>query len=247
MWLQRWLGEAFAQLYLRHGADIFTFADVERLMPSPDLAKVALSRLRRSGVVYVHATHERRRNYRLCDPDVLLLIAAGKLQNLQAIPQGRYGRLLGCYGAELHHRVKSIHSVVVFGSAARGRARVDSDVDLLFVLSTRASMGERISLLTAVETSGRVEAELQWLYEHNVDTHIAALPLTPRELQALPPILLDIVEDGVPLVDDGLFRDAAATVKARLIQLGAQRVFLSQDEWYWDLKPDLHFGEVVVI
>jgi predicted nucleotidyltransferase len=247
MWPQRWLGEAFAQLFLRHGAETFAFTDVERLLGSTALAKVAVSRLRRSGLAYVHAVEDRRRQYRLCDPDVLLLVASGRLNNLHAIPQGRYGRLLGGYAAELHRRGEPIRSVVVFGSAARGRARADSDLDVLIVLSTDASMGERVSRLSALEAKDRVDGELRWLYEHGIDTHVSALPFTRAEVQAFPPILLDIVADGIPLMDDGYFRRMAGILRARLQRVGARRVFLAPDEWYWDLKPGLRFGEVVTI
>lgn len=247
MWPQRWLGETFAQLFLRHGADVFTFADVAHLLKSAASAKVAVSRLRKSGFLYVHEVRERRRRYRLCDPDVFQLLVSGRLKNLHTVPQGRYGRLLGCYMAELHRQGEPVHSVVLFGSAARGRARSDSDIDLLILLSTNASMGERVSGLTALEARDRVEAELRWLYEHGVDTHVSVLPLTIPEVQEFPPVLLDIVADGIPLMDDGLFHKTAAALRAQLSRLGARRIFLSPDEWYWDLKPGLRFGEVVTV
>jgi hypothetical protein len=34
-------------------------------------------------------------------------------------------------------------------------------------------------------------------------------------------------------------------LKARLSELNAGRVFIGEDSWYWDLKPDYKFGEVM--
>ena len=53
-------------------------------------------------------------------------------------------------------------------------------------------------------------------------------------------------EDGILLVDRGdFFRDVLDGLRERMRQLGSRRVFLGDGSWYWDLKPDFRFGEVV--
>jgi predicted nucleotidyltransferase len=177
----------------------------------------------------------------------MVLISAGRLSNIEKIRQGVYARLLGSLTYELFRRISRLRSVVLYGSAARGLAHSDSDIDLLVIFESKASFGERIELLTEVESAERVEGELTWLYKHGIDTHISFLPMNPEEVKASPPILLDIFEDGVVLLDDGFFCSAAERFKAHLRRLGAKRIFISPQEWYWDLKPTIKFGEVVAI
>jgi hypothetical protein len=71
---------------------------------------------------------------------------------------------------------------------------------------------------------------------------------TPEEARAHSPLYLDMVEDGVLIVDrDGFFRSVLDAIRSRMRELGSRRVFLPDGTWYWDLKPDFRFGEVVEI
>jgi len=247
MWIQRWLGQLYSALYVRHRSELFTFDQVKKLVKSEGSAKVALGSLRKAGFLYVHGRSGRLRLYRICDPEVMVLISAKKLLNIEKIKQGVYARLLGSLTSELSHRIQGLRSVVLYGSAARGLARSDSDIDLLVIFDSKATFGARIELLVEVELTGRVEEELSWLYKHGIDTHISFLPMNPEEVRSSPPILLDVVEDGIKLLDDGFFRGAANSLKANLERLGARRIFISPQDWYWDLKPTIRLGEVFAI
>jgi uncharacterized protein len=71
---------------------------------------------------------------------------------------------------------------------------------------------------------------------------------TPEEAAHHSPLYLDIVEDGILLVDrDGFFRSILDAMRVRMRALGSRRVMLPDGSWYWDLKPDFRFGEVVEI
>lgn len=235
----------YAELYVGHRAELFTFRDALGLSKSASMAKAGLSVLRRGGALYVHGREGYRRLYRLCDPEVLTLLIAGRLENLERFEQGRYARLIGLLASELSVEVEGLRSLVVFGSVARGEAQPESDLDLLVVADFKASFGRRLEHLVKVEWGGKVSRELAWLNAHGVDTHVSFLPLTPIEFESHPPILLDIVYDGVSVYDDGFFREHGEAFKASLEAMGARRVFLTPKEWYWDLKPGLRLGEVL--
>jgi hypothetical protein len=48
----------------------------------------------------------------------------------------------------------------------------------------------------------------------------------------------------VLLFDDGFMERVLERLSARLRELGARRVRTKRG-WYWDLKPDYRFGEVI--
>jgi hypothetical protein len=43
------------------------------------------------------------------------------------------------------------------------------------------------------------------------------------------------------------FEAILARMRQRMRQLGSRRVHLPDGTWYWDLKPDFRFGEIVEI
>lgn len=135
---------------------------------------------------------------------------------------------------------KRLVSLVLFGSLARGDAGEQSDIDLLVIAEgLPSSLADRRRPL--VEEWRRVqEARDLPSVEWNL------VVKTPAEARFHSPLFLDIVLDGILLVDrDGFFEAVLQEMRARMRELGSRRVFLSDGTWYWDLKPDFRFGEVV--
>lgn len=102
----------------------------------------------------------------------------------------------------------AVHSVVLYGSVARGTAGKDSDIDVLLV----SDVGEALRGQLA-DVSGDLE------YERDYETLFEALILTPGQLTELAeagfPIADEVLKEGVVLYDDGTFeriRKKAATV-----------------------------------
>ena len=133
-------------------------------------------------------------------------------------------------------------SLVLFGSVARGGSTACSDVDLLVVADGfPRSLRERRRPLLAAWSRAQARRGLPPV-EWNLVTK------SPEEARGHSPLYLDIVEDGILLIDrDGFFRTVLDGMRARMRQLGSRRVFLADGRWYWDLKPDFRFGEVVEI
>ena len=135
-----------------------------------------------------------------------------------------------------------LRSLVLFGSVARGQSTARSDIDLLVVAAGFPhSLVERRRPLLAAWSLARDRYALPAV-EWNLVTK------TPEEARYHSPLYLDIVEDGVLLVDrDAFFETVLDAMRARMRELGSRRVFLDDGSWYWDLKPDFRFGEVVEI
>ncbi len=137
-------------------------------------------------------------------------------------------------------------SVVLFGSVARGEARKDSDIDLIIVID-----GLPKSKIKRQEGFIEVENKLMDTFENFLEkgyfVDISPILRTPEEISKIPPILLDVVEDGILLYDrNDFFKKIIEKIKGRLNELGSKRVRIGK-RWYWILKPDYKFGEVIKI
>lgn len=133
-------------------------------------------------------------------------------------------------------------SLVLFGSVARGQARPSSDIDLLVVAEgfPRSLRDRRRPLLETWEQVRTAQA-LPYV-EWNLVTK------SPEEARFHSPLYLDIVEDGILLLDRaGSFEAVLSEMRERMRALGSRRIYLDDGSWYWDLKPDFRFGEVVEI
>ena len=133
-------------------------------------------------------------------------------------------------------------SIVLFGSVARGQAKAESDIDVLLVAEglPRSLADRRRPFLEAWERA-RAARGLPYV-EWNLVTK------TPDEARVRSPLYLDLVEDAILILDRHGFFDAVLSgMRARMRELGSRRIHLSDGSWYWDLKPDFRFGDVVEI
>ena len=133
-------------------------------------------------------------------------------------------------------------SIVLFGSVARRQGRPTSDIDLVLIADglPRALADRRRPFHESWERARKAHAlpAVQW----NLVTK------STTEARTRSPLYLDIVEDGILILDRGrFFEEVLAGMRARMRELGSRRVFLDDGTWYWDLKPDFRFGEVVEI
>jgi predicted nucleotidyltransferase len=133
-------------------------------------------------------------------------------------------------------------SIVLFGSVARCDARPTSDIDVLLVAEglPRQRVDRRQPFLDAWEAArtARGLAPVEW----------NLILKTPDEARYRSPLYLDMVEDAILILDRGrFFEEVLAGMRARMRELGSRRVHLPDGSWYWDLKPDFRWGEVVEI
>ncbi len=160
----------------------------------------------------------------------------------EAIPEPFRTALEAATAAWVDRMGDKLVSLALFGSVARGQARPTSDIDLVVVAEgfPKSLRDRRRPLLEDWE---RVRAARSL---RAVDWNLVTK--TPEEARYHSPLYLDIVEDGILLLDRGGFFEAVLSeMRNRMRQLGSRRVYLDDGTWYWDLKPDYRFGEVVEI
>jgi predicted nucleotidyltransferase len=134
-------------------------------------------------------------------------------------------------------------SIVLYGSAARGTQRFDSDLDCLLVCKDlpRGRM-RRIKEFERVEDS--LASLLEDVKKKGMRITLSPIFKTPEEVERGSPVFLDMVEDAVILHDkEDFFAKRLARLRERLAALGAKRIWRG-NAWYWDLKPDFRPGEI---
>ncbi len=141
---------------------------------------------------------------------------------------------------------ENLVSMVVFGSVARGEYRRDSDVDLLLVVEgLPKGRLKRTGLFEKAEE--KLEKDLEKLFDKGYYISFSPIIKTPEEASKISPLYLDMVEDAVIVYDkNGFFEKILKKLERKLKELGAERVKLGR-KWYWRLKRDFRFGEVIVI
>lgn len=139
-------------------------------------------------------------------------------------------------------------SVLVFGSVARGTARPDSDIDLCVVIRdlppSRYRRHQLLAPVLAAVRSGRTYGDA---IRRGYTPDFSVLLYTPDEVKDPKPIFLDMIEEAVFILDDGTMKTKLESLRRRLRELGSRKVTLPDGTYYWLLKPDLQFGEVIAL
>lgn len=157
-----------------------------------------------------------------------------------------YKRLLETYIPILQNELgDALISVALYGSVARGSAILDSDIDLLIVV--KGVNTSYYDILQPVIKAQKLLAQTEVFKEfsHNgLSPYFSYLILTDKDALKNRNIYLEILEDGIILYDPkGFLRKRLDEFKKRIEELGSRKVVLPDGRWYWNLKPDLKFGE----
>ena len=130
-------------------------------------------------------------------------------------------------------------SVVLFGSWARGTAKVESDVDILIVV--RGLPVNRWKRYDPLRPIAR-------MVSNEFAAALSLIALTPEEAATVKPYYLGMLSGHLLLFDrDGFFAGVLDRLEARLAELGARRYVDKDGFEFWDLKPDWKPGDVVVL
>lgn len=159
--------------------------------------------------------------------------------------QQPYAKVLNVLLESLRKRFDLV-SVVVYGSVARGEARKDSDIDVLIVADNLPE-DRYLRYRMFEEAEKEVEGLLSELRKEGYSAFISPIIKSREEASKVTPLYLDMVEDAVILYDrDGFFAGILKRLRRRLKELKAKRVRVGK-MWYWVLKEEYRFGEVIEI
>ncbi|MBI5787384.1 MAG: nucleotidyltransferase domain-containing protein [Candidatus Schekmanbacteria bacterium] len=140
----------------------------------------------------------------------------------------------------------NIISAVLYGSVAKGTAKKHSDIDICLVFKELPhSRHKRTEIIFPLVKAIREKASYNNLYEKGYLPEFSPVLYTLEEIQDTKPIFLDMVDDGVILLDDGSFENKLRQLKNDLERLGSYKVILDDGSYYWVLKPHIKMGEIV--
>lgn len=253
-WLPKWLGKKYSLLYEKFENGLFNFKEAQNILG--ENAAQILSELRRAGAVCVF-DKKKKRIYRVIKPD-LFAFATATQTDITQIKQGPYWVYLLELTKALKRRYKNrLIGVGVFGSVARGKAKQDSDIDILLIIENLPpSLGARIDDLANIyvegegggEEYGDLKREERWLKSKEIVVKANFYPLTPEETtKTPPPVLLDAALDLIPIYDpEDILKQYINRIKLRLLELKAKRVQVDKEGPYY-LDLGLKYGEVIEI
>ena len=168
-------------------------------------------------------------------------------KGFQWIKHAELKKLVKLFCELLRKRIPFLKSIVIFGSIARGEEKRVSDLDLILVSdSFPENPSEAINTVVKVFKELKETAGYKELVKKGYFLNIDPVAYRPEDLEVFPPLLLDVVEDGILLYDDGFMEIKLKELKERLERLGAKKI-KTKKGWYWDLKPGSKFGEVIEI
>ncbi len=234
----------YSSLYFRFGLNEFKLNDVYSKLKKSDVKtplNIVIQRLCEKG--YVERVGRGR--YRVIHPVILLLESLGyKWRDKVDID---YRPILEFTVSKIidHFRERLV-SIVLFGSLARGAIKDTSDIDLLIVADeVSENYSERIKEVSNILDEVSEFRYRLWLKKRKYQL-IDMIILNREEAGVNHPFYLDMVYDSIIIYDEDSFMlKKIEEVREKLSKIGSKRIELPDGRYYWVLKPDLKWGEII--
>lgn len=136
-------------------------------------------------------------------------------------------------------------TLAIFGSVAQDAFRPDSDIDILIIAKDLPE--GRLKRIREFENNVELHMEdtIKNLYNQNIYPTLSPVFKTEEEVMRGSPLFLDMTENVKILYDrDNFFKNYLEGLKERLRRLGARKVFF-KGGYYWELKPDYRYGDII--
>lgn len=235
--LPNWLASKYFTLFSSFSLLPFTTEDAKTALRSK---KASLFLYKMSSYGWVDKVE--RGTYRVVHPFIALMEASGLawrsgVRNRDRLPMLELAvvKLFEALGCRLE-------SIVLFGSLATGKARPESDIDLLVVArDLPEKYSERTSIIReAVSSSLMDELVMRAWRERGVYADLDILLMNVREADVTHPFYLDLARDCVIIYDrNGLMSRKIVEVREKLEKMGAKRFEEPDGSWYWVLSPEV--------
>jgi predicted nucleotidyltransferase len=100
-------------------------------------------------------------------------------------------KIIDAFKDDLKHLYgDNLHSVILYGSLARGEETAESDIDLIVVLKEMSDFWEEVRRIDELESSLEEKNSFEFL--------ISAIPLSLKDMgKADTPLLLNVKKEGV--------------------------------------------------
>jgi predicted nucleotidyltransferase len=237
------MAKTYSKLLLRFGLGKFRALEALGIIGAKN-PYLILHRLCRNG----YLVRVSRGVFRASHPTVLVLEMAG-FRWRDKIVQKDYLDFLELLVARIVEGFwDKLASLVIFGSIAAGRARAESDVDVLVVAEELPeSYTDRLRLWREI-VAGLESERLRLWREKGLYPLIDPILLTTSEAKRIQPFYLDLLDNAVIIYDkDEFMHRVLEELRARLKALGAIKVKLPNGSWYWIIKPSARHGEVIEV
>jgi len=245
--------KAFALLKRMQGSSGVRFSELLLAVSNPRTLSSKLRMLEEEGLVVrddglYRVTERGKKAASLLEEYSKLLGKGDGLRGLDRVPHSHYSPLLRDYCQLLSSFYdEKLEGVVLFGSVARGDWKRESDIDLLVVVDSWETIGDRARIDELSTLKGRL-ARCRSHAEAMRDGFVPAiheLPLAPAQLNEFRRVYLDIALDGILLFDRvGKLKEFIEQTRARAKAAGSRRVVYPDGKFYWILAGTRP-GEVV--
>ncbi|MEM3637636.1 MAG: nucleotidyltransferase domain-containing protein [Conexivisphaerales archaeon] len=228
-WIPNWLAEVYSKLFISFRSSPFTVRQAEEAgIKDP---QVTLPRLARYG--WIRRIH--RGEYIVSEP-VVTIISSFQADWREMVRQQEYvpllesilERLLDGYGQRLK-------GLILFGSVARGKARPESDLDLIVVAEGMPERyGDRVrktlSMLSSLETIKRETYYKKMALHPNIDLIL----IDKKEFGIPSAFYLDVVMEGIIMFErENFIKDTLEKIRTEFKKIGAARVEHPDGRWHW--------------
>ncbi len=136
-------------------------------------------------------------------------------------------------------------TLAIYGSVASDTFRPDSDIDILIV--ARRLPAGRLKRVSEFEDhiEKSLSEHIEGLFKKGIYPSLSPVFKTPEEVQKGSPLFLDMTEHVKILYDrEDFFKGYLEDLKGKLKRLGARKVYF-KGGYYWELKPDYKYGDII--